>query len=1675
VQRCALKKLGKYEVIGELGHGAMGVVYRARDPVINRLVALKTITSGGADDPSMLERFYREAQSAGGLQHPNIVTIFDMGDESGVPYIAMELIDGENLDQLIAQRTPIPLPLKLVYAMQACNAFDYAHKRGIIHRDIKPGNIMVNKDGTLKVVDFGIARVLEASKTQTGLLMGTFAYMSPEQYHGEHADERSDIWSFGVLLYELLCFQKPFAGNTPAALMHGICSQEPAPLRSLCSEVPEELEAVIGKLLQKSPNERFQSMEDLLFRLDPICKSLQVASLAEMVAHSCELVEQRDYAHARDLLRQALLIDSKNATARTLLEKVNTEIRRVTLRPKAQLQVEKGKALLDEGKFAEAKVAADSALQMDSNFVPAQELRSLVQKEMERVRRVADWLDGAKQLIAEGMPEDAEVLLAKVIDAEPANKRARALSEQALKQKAERDRRLQLIEKMQTARSLWTQQKFTECIQLLTELQKRYPEEEDVSRLLQTAREDQAEETKKQKLDTARALLAARRYEECRSLLAELEKIFPNNLEVSDLLQDLREDEANQYRLKRIIQARNLLASRAFDECISFLSVLQKEYPGEDEVGRLLATAHRERLEESKKQQLAKARMLMASRQYQECNSVLEELRKQFPADDEIPKLLGAVVEEQQEQRKHESLAEARKLLGAHRHAECIALLGSLQNEFPGQKDIESLLKTVHEDEAEQRKAQKLIDARQLVASGRFEESIALLTELEQAFPDEPDIVRLLETAQEEQAEQRKQQKLAEARTLFLAERFDGALKILEALNVSHPKDAAVQKLQTAVLQGREKHAKEVRLNSELATLRKLVSEKKYHEVLARADKLLADYPASADLVRLVEFSRGQQTEMERELVVRQALNEGRSLLQANRFNDAAREVLAGLAAHPDHAELLALLDQVESQRRKARARQGIEQRVKEIKVKINREKFSEAIALADETIATLGPDTDVSQLRKSAQVEIQARERKRLQEQTIEDIRLLTQSGKFDDATRTLDDAVSKKLFDPLDSRAQRAADEIAASRNTAKKEPAAPRAGIPKSFSKEYAFLQKKSEIDTPPAAENMTLMEAPDARASVGPPAVEPAQPKRPEQVLQPSSSASVAPEIREQTPLVEHVEASKAVEASKIAEPAETAKPTMPPQAARSLPPAVPPDIGKSGPPARTAPQPEARTSRPLVSEIAKREHRKTPGTKNTGLTAVLAAAVILTAAGAYFFWPTHRTQVKIPSQVPTQRTAPVEAPNPLEIKERDAINTAEKLVAANDLQSALQTVTDAEKLGGPLTQKLQEMRVQIEDSIKDVHLRDIRQREAQLWQQAADKMKSKRYAEAQNYLRQLLALPEGGVHRNEAQTDLSDVIPSLQQQDKFLARAQQAFRQGDFRAARNLVAQVQRAGGDASQLNEEIDKSENDRLVQLENQFTQLKEADDDSAVPQLRALQASFKTMVDSGGPKTAEAQSYLDNIATAISDVQTRAQNKRLEAAFQSAVQKYQQAVNVADKTALNAASGALQPFTHGGPHAAEAQKYLNDINVKLAAMNKPVTPPPPAQPLPVESTPVVNSKTETPPNRDADIASVRAVIQRYQLAFEQRDADALRQIWPSMGDRYKKYKQNFGAASSIQIQLTIADVKMGTDGTSATVLATQTQEYSPKGGGKTMTSKDQAIFNLVKTNGTWVITQIR
>src|SRR5258708_1866064 len=265
----------------------MGAVYKARDPLVRRLVALKAITPGMSAQANSLERFYQEARSAGALKHSNIVNIYELGHESNTPFIAMEFIEGGSLDHLIEERRILPLSVKLGYIVRVCEALSFAHRHNVVHRDIKPANIMVTKEGAVKVVDFGIARLTDMSLTQPNMMIGSRAYMSPQMYKGERADARADIWAIGVTLYELLANQRPFTGDSEAELMFHIMSDNPPALQSLAVDCPEELSRIVGKMLVKKAEDRFQSMDEVLRDLDPLWKTAQHATVAGPLA-GCE-------------------------------------------------------------------------------------------------------------------------------------------------------------------------------------------------------------------------------------------------------------------------------------------------------------------------------------------------------------------------------------------------------------------------------------------------------------------------------------------------------------------------------------------------------------------------------------------------------------------------------------------------------------------------------------------------------------------------------------------------------------------------------------------------------------------------------------------------------------------------------------------------------------------------------------------------------------------------------------------------------------------------------------------------------------------------------------------------------------------------------------------------------------------------------------------------------------------------------------------------------------------------------------------------------------------------------------------------------------------------------------------------------------------------------------------
>src|ERR1022692_3490777 len=257
-------RFGRYEILTELGRGAMGIVYKARDPKINRVVALKTISLAGQapeEERDFRRRFFREAEAAGRLSHRGIVTVFDVGEDSEThaPFIVMEFVAGQSLDTLLSRSDQkLPIETALQVTLELADALDCAHAQGVVHRDLKPSNILITEEGHAKIADFGVAKLNLANQTLAGRALGTPAYMSPEQLNGEEVDGRSDLFSLGVILYTMVTGHRPFQGNSAITVSFKVVNRDPIPATLLDTELPAGLDHIIERAMAKDPADRYQ-------------------------------------------------------------------------------------------------------------------------------------------------------------------------------------------------------------------------------------------------------------------------------------------------------------------------------------------------------------------------------------------------------------------------------------------------------------------------------------------------------------------------------------------------------------------------------------------------------------------------------------------------------------------------------------------------------------------------------------------------------------------------------------------------------------------------------------------------------------------------------------------------------------------------------------------------------------------------------------------------------------------------------------------------------------------------------------------------------------------------------------------------------------------------------------------------------------------------------------------------------------------------------------------------------------------------------------------------------------------------------------------------------------------------------------------------------------------------
>lgn len=406
-----MKKIGKYKIVEILGKGAMGIVYKARDPDIGRDVAIKAVrfdmVSEGTEKEDIVERFMREARSAGKLSHPNIITIYDIVREGDLTYIVMQYVEGESLQKSIASNKKFSTTEIVELMVPLCDALDYAHQHGIVHRDIKPANILIDKTGKPFVVDFGVAHIETSTMTQTGTTLGTPSYMSPEQVMGKKVDNRSDIFSLGVILYELLTGQRPFGGGNISTIIYKIVNEEPLSIIEIDKSLPADFENVIHKALAKDPKSRYSSCKHLVRDLHKQSQTLGKTLALEMSEEERAGLEKR-----RKLKFKLILAISLGAivilgggggwflaqkSKKVSLPSSDKEVKKVktTLLPKRPVMVmlnpiqeklNKIKASMESEDFEEAIRIAHEILEEEADNITAQDYLNKAERRLNEIK-----------------------------------------------------------------------------------------------------------------------------------------------------------------------------------------------------------------------------------------------------------------------------------------------------------------------------------------------------------------------------------------------------------------------------------------------------------------------------------------------------------------------------------------------------------------------------------------------------------------------------------------------------------------------------------------------------------------------------------------------------------------------------------------------------------------------------------------------------------------------------------------------------------------------------------------------------------------------------------------------------------------------------------------------------------------------------------------------------------------------------------------------------------------------------------------------------------------------------------------------------------------------------------------------------------------------------------------
>ena len=798
-------KIGKYDVVGVIGRGGMGVVYKATDPHLDRPVAIKMMTGAFAENPDILKRFFREAQSLGSLQHPNIVTVYDLGDYGGNPYLVMQYLEGEGLDALLTNRRQLSLLDKITIIIQVCHGLSYAHRRGVVHRDIKPANIMIAKDGSVKIFDFGIAHVGHQNVTRTGQIVGTLSYMAPEQVNAQPIDARTDLFSTGVVLYQLFTNHLPFEGENTATTLLKIVHEPPPPLAKFLPSYPPEMEQVLLRALAKSPDERYSSADEFALDLAQLQGQLKQDLISQEMQEVALFLDRGEVYKAQDSLLRVLKIDQHQTAATRLLREVQQRIQREEIGKQVRGLRERAEDALSDGQFENALEAVDRALGLDRSNTELQELRESIRAASLRAEKLHNALKIAEAAHAEGRLEEAKQAAEEALEVAPDDAQAKTLNRVISRDIAERSRQRQMEGYLFEARQEISSRKFTAALEILKHAEELDPVAPQVHALIESAVAGREQERRRRELEAL-------------------------THEVEDALN--RDD----YRT----------ACLKADEGLA-------RFPEERNLLKLKALADRQRQIEERKQfideQLAVARKYLQEGRNEELQEKLEKAITQIGPEPRLQSLLAVVREnvqrERQERRKNEAVQKAKESLRSQAFDDAIHALEAMAKEIDD-VDVQDLLTRARTEKAAAVQGALWRAQQESVLDLR----VNILQEALRKSPQEGELKEQLHNVQD--LNQFISQVAVEAKKLEEARQYDQALTKWEAVRSAYRHYPDLENTIKRVRGLRDRAHTDARQNW-IERIENALSTCDYPQASGLLEQAIEEFPWDSDLMELQE------------------------------------------------------------------------------------------------------------------------------------------------------------------------------------------------------------------------------------------------------------------------------------------------------------------------------------------------------------------------------------------------------------------------------------------------------------------------------------------------------------------------------------------------------------------------------------------------------------------------------------------------------------------------------------------------------------------------------------------------------------------------------------------------------------------------------------------------------